>query len=227
MGKNRINLKQFFILSSLFILFVFVFFQYKKAVNAHNRHNQYLIATIYRPENLMAEKQKNELQEFIITEPLNNEEFMQQAKAMVKNTQNSQKVILRNLENYEDEDSKSENITLKEVALIRSPSITKLLISRTYNKNDNDDLEVVPFLITSTGELNLSSNTLEYSVTVTNKTEPVHWVNHLSSFSQAVQEANHLSFSKSIVCIQSKKDQFIYDSEISNQLTEMIIQETE
>lgn len=224
---NRISINKIIILSSFFVLFIFIFFQYKKAINVRNLNNQYLIATPMRDETAWDKIEKMYLEETIIQEPLTNEEFLQKAKNIIYSQSEPQKIILNNLSNYKDEDSTDEDITLIEVMMVGSPTFTRLLLSRAYKVDEPLKKDEGPFLITSTGELGLDSNTLKYSVEVTSKTDPTQWIPYLPTFNCEIQEANDLEHTKSVVFVSSKTNHFIYDSEKKHQLIEMIVPEME
>ncbi|MBM7710299.1 hypothetical protein [Enterococcus lemanii] len=224
---NRISINKIIILSSFFVLFIFIFFQYKKAINIRNLNNQYLIATPMRDETAWDKIEKMYLEETIIQEPLTNEEFLQKAKNIIYSQSEPQKIILNNLSNYKDEDSTDEDITLIEVMMVGSPTFTRLLLSRAYKVDEPLKKDEGPFLITSTGELGLDSNTLKYSVEVTSKTDPTQWIPYLPTFNCEIQAANDLEHTKSVVFVSSKTNHFIYDSEKKHQLIEMIVPEME
>lgn len=224
---NRISINKIIILSSFFVLFIFIFFQYKKAINIRNLNNQYLIATPMRDETAWDKIEKMYLEETIIQEPLTNEEFLQKAKNIIYSQSEPQKIILNNLSNYKDEDSTDEDITLIEVMMVGSPTFTRLLLSRAYKVDEPLKKDEGPFLITSTGELGLDSKTLKYSVEVTSKTDPTQWIPYLPTFNCEIQAANDLEHTKSVVFVSSKTNHFIYDSEKKHQLIEMIVPEME
>lgn len=226
LGDRRRSFIKGLVFGCLFILFIFSFFKYKQIINERNSNNLHLIATLKHPEAPLDKLDTVQFEETKIQEPLTKEAFIQAGQRILANSQKPQKVILINKKNFQDRKATPVS-TLTEVAMVGYYARSKLLITRHYPQQESLGEQEAPFVILSTGELGLISNTLKYSVRVTNATDPEQWVVYLPRFASAVQQASELTEAKSLIFIHSKADHFIYDSKKNNQLIELIDLEME
>ncbi len=227
LGDMRGSLLKGVVFGGLFMIFMFSFFQYKQVINERNRNNPHLLATVKRPETPLGKLETVRFEKISIQAPLTKEAFIQKGQQILANSSKPQKIILTNTKNFQDPKTNT-NVFLGEVALIGSATYSKLLIERFYPLKEAPRLGPdAPFLILATGELGLVSNTLKYSIKVTNSKEPEQWIAYLPSFTQAVQQASELREAQSLIFIHSKTDHFIYNAKKINQLTEIIDLEME
>lgn len=210
----------------VFVFFLFSFYGLKNNLNQRNAENKYLLSTVYPPTEKVDRYTEEYYTEIEINEPLTNEMFLAKAKAIIRQRETPQKIILTNVTNYLDESQKTVGV-LDKVMISGSATSAKLLISRTYPMERMNEAAKAPFELTSTGALGLISNTLEYSVEVTNQQEPEEWVTYLPRFIEEIQKVNALPKAKSMVYIQSKSGCFLYESNNVNHLVEIKNQEME
>lgn len=214
------------LVGSLFLLFVFVFFEMKRSINQRNLENQYFLATVYRMDESVDHYSEDVYEKTHIQEPLSNQAFFQRVKELIAKNQHPQKIILMDVSNYQEE-RLGPTETLEQVMVTYSGKQVQLLLDRSYRLEEDLPVTQAPFDLISEGKLGLVSNTLEYRLAVTECEGPEEWISYLPVFVEQIQAVNQLPNTESVVYIETTSRQFVYRSKKKNQLTEIKRQDLE